>query len=729
MAVMAAAGLASCQADMDVPALVEPKATMEANTTISDLKTAFADKSVLCPMKDEESQIPYIIHGRVVSSDASGNIYKSIVIQDETAAIALSVNQGSTYTDYRLGQEIVLNVTGLYVGYYRGLQQIGWLGEPYDGQTQLNFMAWDLFLGHSEMNGFPNPDVKYVSQDDAWPASDPYCIVTQFSKLPASGEAFRNMQSQLVEFRNVYFEEGGKETYAPYQESVNRTLKDASGGSLVVRTSGYSNFYNEIIPEGTGTVRGILSYYGDSWQLLLRGLGDVMITQKGQKDDPYTVAEAIELGDQGVSGWVTAYIVGSVKAGVQTVTSDADVIFGSEAELPNNILIAGSASETDWQKCMVVSLPQGSDFRNAVNLLDNPGVIGKAILLNGVFGTLYGMPAIVDNGGTAADVEVEGVVIGGGQTPGGDAIPAGTGSKESPYNPDQVKSASPATDVWMEGYVAGYAPTAKWAEAVFGSTPTEGSTNYTNGTNVILSMVAPPSADASNSVPVGLMNTGDVRATLGISKNPAIYGARVKVKGEITSYFGMTSMKNVSEYVIVEGGSGETPTPGGDAVTVFEGLTKGADGWSFDNVTVPSEATNGIWQWDSRYETNQYLKASAFISSVAYESLSYAVSPEIDLTGCKSAVVTFDHAARFQTTLRQLCGFAVRQSGSQTWTELAIPQWPVGGDTEKWNFVNSGDIDLSAYIGKKIQIAFKYGSSTAGADTWEVKNVKISATK
>ena len=159
----AAATLTSCQADMDAPALVEPKATMEANTTISEFKTAFADQTVKCPMKDEATQTPYIIHGRVVSSDATGNIYKSIVIQDETAAIALSVNQGSTYTDYRIGQDVVLNATGLYIGYYNGLQQIGWLDE-YNGAPSLTFMAWDFFLAHSELNGFPNPDVKYVAQ-------------------------------------------------------------------------------------------------------------------------------------------------------------------------------------------------------------------------------------------------------------------------------------------------------------------------------------------------------------------------------------------------------------------------------------------------------------------------------------------------------------------------------------------------------------------------------------
>lgn len=726
LALMALGAITSCQADMDAPALVEPKATMEANTTISEFKTAFADKTVLCPMKEEATQTPYIIHGRVVSSDATGNIYKSIVIQDETAAIALSVNQGSTYTDYRIGQDVVVNATGLYIGYYNGLQQLGWY-DLYNGAPSLTFMPWDIFLAHSELNGFPNPDVKYVAQDAAWPSENPYCIVTSFSQLPATGEAFRNMQSQLVEFRNVHFEEGGKETYAPYQESVNRTLVDATGGTLIVRTSGYSNFYNEMIPEGTGTVRGILSYYGDAWQLLLRGLGDVMITKKGQKNDPYTIVEAMEVMDQGASGWVTGYIVGSVKAGVNDVQSNSDVIFGADAEMDNNILIAASADETDWSKCLAVELPQGSAFRAAVNLVDNPGVLKKAILVNGNLATFLGMPGITGNGGTANDVEVDGVTIGGGDTPGpgGDAISAGNGTQESPFNPDQVKSQTDATGVWLEGYVAGYVADKSWDSAVFGTQASDGD-NYKNGTNVILSMVAPGEANASNSVPVGLKKVGDVRNTLGISMNPAIYGARVKVKGDLKNYFGMKSVRDVTEYVIVSGG-GDTPTPPEPSgSTIYEGLTANADGWTFDNINVPEAAsTYGIWQWNS----NQYLKASAFISNTAYESLAYAVSQEINLSGYKSVTVSFDHAARFQTTLRQLCGIVVRESGSTSWTELTIPNWPIGGDTEKWNFVNSGDISLTAYAGKNIQIAFKYGSSTSGADTWEVKNVKITGSK
>ena len=42
-----------------------------------------------------------------------------------------------------------------------------------------------------------------------------------------------------------------------------------------------------------------------------------------------------------------------------------------------------------------------------------------------------------------------------------------------------------------------------------------------------------------------------------------------------------------------------------------------------------------------------------------------------------------------------------------------------------WNFVNSGEINLSSYVGKKIQFGFKYISTTTDAPTWEVKNILI----
>lgn len=573
LALLPLGAMTSCQNSFDDPGLVVPVAKNEANITIADFKDRFAEENMqLCPYKDEESKTPYIVKGRVISSDATGNIYQTLCIQDETSAMTFAIRRAGLYDYYHVGQEIVVDLTGLWIGKFNYLFQTGWLNEDNYGAPSMGRVDFSVFQQHVELNGLPKAEVSYITPDEPKPADGMYCILENINQLPSSpGEDFYNLQGQLVEFRNVKFEGGGELPYAPYQESVNRYItQEGSGSKLTVRTSGYATFYSDILPEGTGTVRGILSYYAsdpsyattdgsvNGWQLLIRGLGDVEFDQKGQKDDPYTIEEATELQDQGRIGWVKGYIVGSAKAGANNVTSNDDIIFSTDAEMDNNLIIAASPDITDWTQCIAVDLPQGSALREYGNLFDNPAVYKREIIVSGSLTTYLGMPGVKGTGASNT-FEIDGVEIGGGDTPGTDAIPAGNGTQESPYNPDQVKSAPSATGMWMEGYVVGYVADKAWNTAVFGTEPSA-TDNYNNATNVILSMVAPGQADASNSVPVGLKNTGDVRTTLGISKNASIYGARVKVKGEITSYFGMTSMKNVEEYVIVTGG-GDTPTP------------------------------------------------------------------------------------------------------------------------------------------------------------------------
>ena len=62
----------------------------------------------------------------------------------------------------------------------------------------------------------------------------------------------------------------------------------------------------------------------------------------------------------------------------------------------------------------------------------------------------------------------------------------------------------------------------------------------------------------------------------------------------------------------------------------------------------------------------------------------------------------------------------VKADGS--WNKLTIPAWFTNND---WTWVDCKDIDLSAYAGKKVQIGFRYISTTANCGTWEVKNVKV----
>ena len=72
------------------------------------------------------------IEGVVIGDDESGNIYKQLVIGDETGAIIVGVNTTGLYAFCPVGQKVVIDCKGLQIGSYRKLAQIGTI---YDGKV------------------------------------------------------------------------------------------------------------------------------------------------------------------------------------------------------------------------------------------------------------------------------------------------------------------------------------------------------------------------------------------------------------------------------------------------------------------------------------------------------------------------------------------------------------------------------------------------------------------
>ena len=193
-AVLLSAGFSSCQDDIDDPSVNVPVASAQANTTIADFKAAFwedaSNYAKAVGTKDDGSH--YILKGRVVSSDAAGNVFRSISIQDETGALAFSINSYNLYLKYRVGQEIVIDATGMNVGKYAGLFQFGTPTYYENGETwQVGFMAPELFQSHAELNGLPKSELVDT------------IVVNSFTELDSSPEGLRKWQSQLVRINNV----------------------------------------------------------------------------------------------------------------------------------------------------------------------------------------------------------------------------------------------------------------------------------------------------------------------------------------------------------------------------------------------------------------------------------------------------------------------------------------------------------------------------------------------
>lgn len=173
-----------------------------------------------------------------------------------------------------------------------------------------------------------------------------------------------------------------------------------------------------------------------------------------------------------------------------------------------------------------------------------------------------------------------------------------------------------------------------------------------------------------------------------------------------------------------EGGNEGGETPSGETKTILEEtFASSQGGFTIEDKQLPEGGTY-VWKHDT-FNDDSYMKASAFIGGSSKPSESWLVSPAIDLTQVTAATLTFDHTHKFAgTPFENYLTLWVTEANTENWKQLTIDKYGTNND---YTFVTS-TIDLSAYAGKTIKFAFKYVSDTTAAGTWEVKNVKVTAT-
>lgn len=256
------------QPPMDVPVFPEG---LKANITVAELKemtwqSGYNNVQQIGLSADGDS---LILMGTVVSSDKSGNIYKKVVIQDATGGIALSINQSKLYQEFPQGAGIAINVTGLYTGQYSSTYQIG-----IDGGTRPDRMELDVIT----------PRVWF---DPLEGSMDTLTVDGATLGTPGDKESAIKYAGRLVRIDGVTFTTPG-EQFAP-GETTSRRFKAADGTEYDLRSSSYSDFAYDRIPEGTGSIVGILGYYGRNWQIELNGLdGLIGFDEPVTPDNPDT---------------------------------------------------------------------------------------------------------------------------------------------------------------------------------------------------------------------------------------------------------------------------------------------------------------------------------------------------------------------------------------------------------------------------------------------------------
>ena len=397
----------SCHEEFEQPPVYIPEADAVPNMTIAEFKAKHWQESANYVDTVTEDEV---IHGWVTANDISNNIYKTVYISDGSASLSISVNQNELYKKFRVGQEIVLPMKGHYVGKATGQMYVA---APYyyvskNGETTLEClnMSSEELESLVQFNRLPD-----VSKIDTIEVS-----ISEFqNKFDAA--TLLKYQGMLVRIKDVEVVEadGINQYAAAASSSTNRTLADENGNTLILRNSRSADFATESLPLGRHDVVGILGFYqtnSSTWQFYLRTIEDMIGEgKKGTKTYPYSVADAIEAQNTGAKGWVSGYIVGAVAGEVTNVTSNADIEWTAPTVLSTTIVIADDPECKDISKCLIVPLPQGSQFREEANLHNNTNVYKANVKVLGVLSNYMGQAGITGNTGSTEEYELDVAVL------------------------------------------------------------------------------------------------------------------------------------------------------------------------------------------------------------------------------------------------------------------------------------------------------------------------------
>jgi hypothetical protein len=264
----------ACRDDQfDEPPINGVDPGLDSNISLEKIKTIYYSQLT------NYNSIPYIkidsnwiIKATVIGDDKSGNLYKTMIVDDGTAGIAIKLDLSNFYTDYPVGREVYVKLKGLTLSYYGGLVQIGGFKDTVNATPSLASIPAALVRNYIIGGKWGNTVTPFT---------------VNFADLGADGKsaASYKWQSRLIKIEKVQFQSadaGQVWANQPALGSVNRFLEccysfPSSIGGIIVRTSGYSDFANDLTPTNSGSIIGIYSVYNTDKQLTLRDPSDCLM--------------------------------------------------------------------------------------------------------------------------------------------------------------------------------------------------------------------------------------------------------------------------------------------------------------------------------------------------------------------------------------------------------------------------------------------------------------------
>lgn len=238
----------SCDKKEDIPLYMTYDG--EANMTIAELLDLYMVNN-----NTSYTEIPEgtVITGIVTSCDKDQNCYQFLTIQDETAAVMISLRNTELYTKYPVGLRLYVECDGLVIGHkYRNKM----IGIEKDGALSS--------IGKAD-------EGLYLFPDGPVGAAPAPLVIT--SKNQVDDTYF----NRLVRVEGARMQNGGIDTYCPDTVTTyaTRYMQLADSTKMALRTRAEATFSHEILPSGKCNFTGILVNSSAGPQLYLRSLNDV----------------------------------------------------------------------------------------------------------------------------------------------------------------------------------------------------------------------------------------------------------------------------------------------------------------------------------------------------------------------------------------------------------------------------------------------------------------------
>ncbi|MBT8305706.1 MAG: lamin tail domain-containing protein [Maribacter sp.] len=326
---------------------------LEANATYSEVKNLYSDELV-------QIQDDLIIEGYVISSDEAGNFFGTLHFQDKpedpTAGFQLDFDLRDSHLFYPIGSKIFIKLKGLYLGKQKGVFKLGGtfpsFGNLSIGRLPANVVSKHLLISCDEPVSIKPSQIHLSSLDEA-------------------------MVNSLVELNDVeIIEDELGQAFANAKEETERSLIDCDDNGIILLNSGYSDFQSEMLPEGNGSVMGVLIKENNDFKIVVRGLDDFDLKAERCEDliDEFSsnsifISELADPNNNSGARFVELY-----NAGTEPLTLKG---WALNRYTNDNVDVSSSIDLSDWtisgESTLVIS-PNASEFELVYGFAPDLGV-------------------------------------------------------------------------------------------------------------------------------------------------------------------------------------------------------------------------------------------------------------------------------------------------------------------------------------------------------------------